>query len=131
MPLINDETQLTDLLHRVFHQRTDKYWLENIDSRDWQLFFSLISRSNGNMAEKQSVRDEMIRAITVLSYRISGIGLYPEFINAYPELTEYESPFWSRIGKSWNLLSAIKAASKSGPVCRDGATRCITGICDV
>jgi len=93
LPLINDETQLTDLLHRVFHQRTDKYWLENIDSQDWQLFFSLISRSNGNMAEKQSVRDEMIRAITVLSYRISGIGLYPEFINAYPELTEYESPF--------------------------------------
>lgn len=35
----------------------------------------------------------MIKAITVLSYRISGIGLYPEFINAQPELTEYESPF--------------------------------------
>ncbi len=35
----------------------------------------------------------MIKAITVLSYRISGIGLYPEFINAHPELTEYESPF--------------------------------------
>ncbi|WP_434061674.1 hypothetical protein [Acinetobacter baumannii] len=34
----------------------------------------------------------MIKAITVLSYRISGIGLYPEFINAQPELTEYESP---------------------------------------
>ncbi len=35
----------------------------------------------------------MITAITVLSYRISGIGLYPEFINARPELSEYESPF--------------------------------------
>jgi site-specific recombinase len=35
----------------------------------------------------------VIKAITVLSYRISGIGLYPEFINAHPELTEYESPF--------------------------------------
>ena len=108
LPLINDGTQLTDLVHRVFHQRSDKYWLENIDSQDWQQLFSLISRSNGNMAEKQAVRNEMIRAITVLSYRISGIGLYPEFINAYPELTEYESPFLVQNREVVELITRYK-----------------------
>ncbi len=55
--------------------------------------FGLIGQSNSNVDEKHAIQREMIKAITVLSYRISGIGLYPEFINAQPELTEYESPF--------------------------------------
>ncbi|MEK5782651.1 recombinase, partial [Acinetobacter baumannii] len=35
----------------------------------------------------------LIKALTILSYRVSGIALHPEFINAQPELMEYESPF--------------------------------------
>ena len=93
LPLINDESQLQDLVRRVFHQRSDKYWLDSIEERSWQKLFRLLNQGHGNQDEKKRIRFELIKAITVLSYRVSGIGLYPEFINAHPELTEYESPF--------------------------------------
>lgn len=93
LPLINDESQLQDLVRRVFYQRSDKYWLDSIAKEDWQKLFSLINRGQSNQTEKLVIKRELIKAITVLSYRISGIGLYPEFINAQPDLTEYESPF--------------------------------------
>ena len=93
LPLLTDDSQLKDLVRRVFHLRSDKYWLENIDNQQWLQFFQLLNQSNGNQQAKQKIKREMIRAVTVLSYRISGIGLYPEFINAQPELSEYESPF--------------------------------------
>ena len=93
LPLLTNDTELKDLVRRVFHLRSDKYWLENIDDQQWLQFFQLLNQSHGNQQAKQKIKREMIRAITVLSYRISGIGLYPEFINAQPELSEYESPF--------------------------------------
>lgn len=93
LPLINDESQLQDLVRRVFHQNSDHYWLDLITDDDWQQLFVLLNQGHSNQAEKLKIKSELIKAITVLSYRISGIGLYPEFINAQPNLTEYESPF--------------------------------------
>ena len=93
LPLINDESQLQDLVRRVFYQRSDKYWLDSIADEDWQKLFALVNQGLSNQKEKLQIKSELIKAITVLSYRISGIGLYPEFINAQPDLTEYESPF--------------------------------------
>ena len=93
LPLINDETQLQNLVRRVFPNRSDKYWLDNIRDSDWLQLLNLLNHGHANQKEKVKIRSEVIKAITVLSYRISGIGLYPEFINAHPELTEYESPF--------------------------------------
>jgi site-specific recombinase len=93
LPLINDESQLQDLVRRVFYQRSDKYWLDSIADEDWQKLFALVNQGHSNQKEKLQIKSELIKAITVLSYRISGIGLYPEFINAQPDLTEYESPF--------------------------------------
>ena len=93
LPLIHDETQLQELVRRVFHQPNDQYWLDQISEKNWQQLFQLLNQGHGNQKEKLKIKSELIKAITVISYRISGIGLYPEFINAQPELTEYESPF--------------------------------------
>ncbi|MBP2991208.1 site-specific recombinase [Acinetobacter baumannii] len=92
LPLIEDASQLKILIGKIFYLESDSIWLNNVDDKDWTLF-GLIGQSNSNVDEKHAIQREMIKAITVLSYRISGIGLYPEFINAQPELTEYESPF--------------------------------------
>lgn len=93
LPLIEDSSQLKILIGKIFYLESDKIWLNNIDDEDWANLFGLIGQSQSNVDEKLVIQSEMIKAITVLSYRISGIGLYPEFINAQPELTEYESPF--------------------------------------
>ena len=92
-PLIPDDKTLQELVRKVFYNRTDKYWLDYFDAEDWQQLFSIFNQGHANQAEKNHIKDELIKALTILSYRISGIGLHPEFINAQPELMEYESPF--------------------------------------
>lgn len=113
LPLIPDATQLQQLLRRVFHQRTDRDWLDQIDAQDWQQLFQLLSQGHSNQAQKHQIQSELIKAITVLSYRISGIGLYPEFIDAYPELTEYESPFLVQNREIIDLIRHYKASLRS------------------
>ncbi len=108
LPLIEDASQLKILIGKIFYLESDSIWLNNVDDKDWATLFGLIGQSNSNVDEKHAIQREMIKAITVLSYRISGIGLYPEFINAQPELTEYESPFWYKTAKSLSLSKNIK-----------------------
>ncbi|WP_038342740.1 site-specific recombinase [Acinetobacter sp. A47] len=93
LPLVEDGQQLRTLVGKVFHQENDSEWLDLIDNQDWITLFNLLGESQSNTLEKQISKNELVKAITVLSYRISGIGLYPEFINAQPDITEYESPF--------------------------------------
>lgn len=93
LPLIPDHQQLQELFRKVFYQRTDKYWLDYFDEDDWQRLFAVLNQGHSNQPEKTRIKDQLIKALTILSYRISGIGLHPEFINAQPELMEYESPF--------------------------------------
>lgn len=107
LPLLRDETDLRDLVGNVFHQRTDRYWLEHIKDEQWNQLFLILTQGHFPQAEL-NVKREMITAITVLSYRISGIGLYPEFINAYPELSEYESPFLVQNREIVDFINAYK-----------------------
>ena len=93
LPLSEDQNQLKSLIGQVFHKETDSLWLDLIEDQDWIHLFKLIGTHHYLPENKQIYKNELIKAITVLSYRISGIGLYPEFINAQPEITEYESPF--------------------------------------
>lgn len=108
LPLLSDETDLKDLVRRVFHQRSDQYWLENIADEQWIQFFQIIDQPKTHVQDKVGIKRDMIKAITVLSYRISGIGLYPEFINAQPELTEYESPFLVQNREIVEFIEAYK-----------------------
>ncbi|MCO8074107.1 site-specific recombinase [Acinetobacter lwoffii] len=93
LPLIPDHQQLQELFRKIFYHRTDKYWLDYFDEDDWQRLFAVLNQGHSNQPEKTRIKDQLIKALTILSYRISGIGLHPEFINAQPELMEYESPF--------------------------------------
>jgi site-specific recombinase len=141
LPLINDESQLQELVRKVFFKRSDRYWLDNIENTQWQQLFKVLNQGHGNQDEKSYIRGHIIKAVTVLSYRVSGIGLYPEFIAANPELTEYESPFlvqnreindfiqqYKALENDHNLLEAITPPDASQALvmleqCRDVALK--------
>lgn len=93
LPVIPDHLKLQELFRKIFYLRTDKYWLDYFDEADWQRLFAVVNQGHSNQVEKTRIKDQIIKALTILSYRVSGIGLHPEFINAQPELMEYESPF--------------------------------------
>ena len=113
LPLLRDETDLRDLIGKIFHQPSDPQWLERIDDELWREFFKLLNNGYGSANEKTTIKNELIKAITVLSYRISGIGLYQEFINAQPELSEYESPFLVQNREIIEFIEAYKQQYRS------------------
>lgn len=93
LPLVKDESELKDLVGKVFYKKSDRYWLDNIQAEDWQQVLRLLSQSNSNQGNKHRIRMKMINAIMILSYRISAIGLHPEFSHLYPDIDDFESPF--------------------------------------
>ena len=93
LPFVADQSQLPYLLQQVFHQRSDKYWLDAISEQKWLRLLALLDFGHSLQTQKQVIYEQMIKAMTLLSYRISGIALHPEFVQAYPELMNYESPF--------------------------------------
>ncbi len=113
LPLLRDETDLRDLIGKIFHQSSDQQWLESIDDELWRQLFKLLNNGYGFATEKTAIKNELLKAITVLSYRISGIGLYPEFINAQPELSEYESPFLVQNREIIEFIEAYKKQHRS------------------
>ncbi|WP_165382065.1 site-specific recombinase [Acinetobacter sp. WCHAc060025] len=115
LPLLVDESELKDLVSKVFYQRSDKYWLDNIEDSQWIEFFKLLNQGLNYENEKLGIKREIVKAITVLSYRISGIGLYPEFINAYPELQEYESPFLVQNREIVEFIETYKKKHRHDP----------------
>ena len=112
LPLLTDETDLKDLVHRVFYLRSDRYWLEHVDNQQWMMLFTLLNQNHSEIKSRLGIKREIIKAVTVLSYRISGIGLYPEFINAQPELSEYESPFLVQNREIIDFIEAYKKQHK-------------------
>lgn len=93
LPLLEDHNGLQYLVHLVFCRKSDRYWLDNIQAKDWHMLMRLLAQPSSSQGNKHMIRMHMIHAIMNLSYRISSIGLHPEFVHAYPDLQEYESPF--------------------------------------
>lgn len=93
LPLLQDNDELKVLVGEVFYKKSDHYWLDNIHADDWQQLLNIFAQSSMNQGNKHKIRMQMINAVMILSYRISSIGLHPEFSHAYPEIDEYESPF--------------------------------------
>lgn len=94
LPPLRDQTRLSDLFQQVFHHKDDPEWIANIELEDWQELITLLSPPYAARTDLRiQVREQILHAMMVISYRISAIGLEPEFARAYPELNEYESPF--------------------------------------
>ena len=93
LPLLENNSELNFLVAQVFFKRTDEQWLERISDQHWKTLLNLLASAESSQGSKHKIRMHMIHAIMHLSYRISSIGLHPEFWHAYPEIAEYESPF--------------------------------------
>lgn len=108
LPPIADHTQLQDLIARVFHQSTDRYWLERIDIEDWTNLFQYICTDTADVKIVANIKHDILKAMNVLSYRISGIGLFPELIYAEPKLNEHESPFLAQNREITDFIQQFK-----------------------
>lgn len=107
LPLPHDEQLARHLLSEIFSQKTDAEWLQCIPLSAWQrLWLLMYPVQQSELAEQ--IQHQVLKALTVLSYRISGIGLHPELLHALPELSEYESPFLAQNREILNFINALQ-----------------------
>lgn len=91
LPKVEDHYALDYLLEQTFPHKNDYQWLEKTPEDYWAKIFDLFHADDNERFHH--TQNELIQAITILSYRISGIGLSPEFLQALPELSHHVSPF--------------------------------------
>ncbi|MCG2916253.1 site-specific recombinase, partial [Escherichia coli] len=59
LPSLIDHKDLRTLIGQVFHQKSDRYWLDAIEDARWNKLFQVLGQSNGNVDCKRVVHDAM------------------------------------------------------------------------
>lgn len=93
LPRLPEEDSLFELIIRVFSGKKDRLWLDNIANRWWYELVLLFDVPPRNEALVIQIKDNILTAIVILSYRISGLGLHPELIRNYPQAMAVHSAF--------------------------------------
>lgn len=85
---------LRDVFKLVFDHPRDYVWIRAVPEALWlELVELLTPPDNEYFDERRRITHEMLDAVQVLSYRISGIGLEPELVRNHPAIEDFESPF--------------------------------------
>lgn len=111
LPPAADPRFLRDLFSDLFSARGDHDWLAALPAADWLDFLTALQGDAEELAPAwRRCRSEMLEAIRILSYRLAALGLDPEILRFFPELTEYASPFVTQTEEATTLTAAGEAA---------------------
>ncbi|MGM8889084.1 site-specific recombinase, partial [Psychrobacter sp. 1U2] len=76
-----------------FYKRQDERWLANIEKDKWEALVDLLNVKEEHLYLVATAKNSILNAIVILSYRISGIGLHPNLMEAYPQILNYSASF--------------------------------------
>lgn len=93
LPTLPEDGALIELIWRLFSSPQDKQWLNTISPRWWYELIVLLKIPDGHAALLGQIKENILKSIVILSYRISGIGLHPELIRSYPQAMATHSVF--------------------------------------
>ena len=93
LPLLPEEDSVVELVGYLFNQRSDERWLAIINQDKWNALVALLKVENDNLDLVAAAKNNILNAIVILSYRISGIGLHPDLMEAYPQILNYSASF--------------------------------------
>lgn len=93
LPPAPDDKDLVYVFYRLFSSNATRHWIELVDQQNWLRLVLLLHVPADQDALINNLRVNILRAITVLAHRISGIGLHREMIEAYPQPTENQRAF--------------------------------------
>ena len=93
LPLLPQEDSIVELVDYLFDGRHDERWLASIDSELWDKLVNLIQVDEAHTNLVATAKNNLLNAMVILSYRITGIGLHPELIEAYPQMLGYSAAF--------------------------------------
>lgn len=93
LPLLPQDDSVVELIGYLFPSRQDERWLAHIDSQKWDALVELLHVDEAHLHLVATVKNSILNAIVILSYRISGVGLHPDLMEAYPQILNYSAAF--------------------------------------
>lgn len=93
LPMLPQEDSVVELVGYLFAKRTDERWLANIEQNKWDALVELLKVEKQHLDLVATAKNSILNAIVILSYRISGIGLHPDLMDAYPQMLNYSASF--------------------------------------
>ncbi|MFW2177141.1 MULTISPECIES: site-specific recombinase [unclassified Moraxella] len=101
LPPTPDSQDLTYLFHVLFATPQTRQWVTLVDDRKWMALVLLLrlpkssphKKSNQHKILINELKSHVLKAITILAHRISGIGLHPDMLKAFPNPTENQETF--------------------------------------
>ena len=93
LPLLPQDDSVVELVGYLFDQRQDEHWLASIDKDKWEILVELLKVKKEHLDLVANAKNNILNAIVILSYRISGIGLHPDLMESYPQILNYSASF--------------------------------------
>lgn len=93
LPLLPQMDSVVELVGYLFDNPKDERWLANVEQQKWDELVTLLKVQDDHLNLVATAKNSILNAIIILSYRISGIGLHPDLMDAYPEILNYSASF--------------------------------------
>lgn len=93
LPMLPQDDSVVELVDYLFDGRHDERWLASIDNELWVTLVEMIKVDAAHSNLVATAKNNLLNAMVILSYRITGIGLHPELIEAYPQMLGYSAAF--------------------------------------
>lgn len=93
LPLLPEEDSVVELADFLFDKRHDLRWVRMIDEDKWDKLIESIHVDESDLALVATAKNSILNAIVILSYRISGMGLHPDLMSAYPQMLNHSAAF--------------------------------------
>ncbi len=109
LPELVDPLRMKDLLTQLFYRPSDEIWVNLVPDSCWlDLLKALRFDEESPAPGIPPAVAQVIKAIRVLSYHISAIGLEPELIRLEPGIEEFESPFLAQNTETQVYLTNVE-----------------------
>lgn len=93
LPLLPDDELVVELANFLFDKKSDWKWISNIEQEKWDRLVDAIRVTDEDAELVATIKNNILNAIVILSYRISGMGLHAELMEFYPELLNHSAAF--------------------------------------
>ncbi len=93
LPLLPEEDSVIELAAYLFDESDDDKWLRLWDNDKLIALIGLLKVDKARLELVATAKNSILNAIVIISYRISGMGLHSDLMNAYPQILNYSAAF--------------------------------------
>lgn len=119
LPPLPEKRSMNYLLERAFYRKNDYKWVRAIPDELWIGFFRIVA---GGMLQADSpLQQYLVNALTILSYRVSYLGLENELSQQLKSNTAIVTPFIEQNKKVQSFIYLVQHGTKSEAYLRSSA----------